>query len=112
MKKKIIKVVLIMILFIIGIVLTYFVTKNRYSQPEIEEIRIFGEKIKINSKKKVFRFYMDSAKIKYNGDGCIPEPISIKFKGNYNEFEGLSYAESGDTHVYKAVNAITKNKKR
>ncbi len=111
MKKKIIKIIIIMILFIVGIILTYFVTKKVYTKPIIKEIRIFGETIKINSNKRVYRFYMDSAKIKYTGDGCTPEPIEIIFKDGYEEYEGFSYIENGVDHVYVAVTAKKKNAK-
>ena len=111
MNKKIIKVITIMILFIVGILLTYFVTKKLYTKPIIKEIRIFGEKIKIDSNKRVYRFYMDSAKIKYTGDGCTPEPIDIILKDGYEDYSGFYYYENGSDHLAKAVSVRKKNAK-
>ena len=110
MNKKVIKIVIIMILFIIGILSTYFITKKIYTNSIVKEIRIFGEKIKVKSNKKVYRFYMDSAKIKWTGDGCTPEPIQIILKDNYEYYDSFYYYENGADHVYKAISTKKNNK--
>ena len=105
MKKKIIKTVIIMVLFITGILLTYFVTKNitknKYEKPEIESLYVFGEKVSVEPKKNIYRIYLDSAAIKWNGDGCKPNPISITFKNGGKAQGGLvSSSNDGSEFVY------------
>ena len=115
MKKKIIKIVIIILLFISGILLTYFVTKkvtkDKYEQPEIKSIEVFGQKIKIEPKKKVYRIFMDSAKIEWNGNGCGPEPIEIKFKEPYEVNGGFAFAVAGEDHIYYGASAVKKGGK-
>ena len=54
---------------------------------------------------------MDSSKIKYNDKGCPKTPIEIKFKDGYQKYDGFSFIENGEDHIYMAVSAKKKNAK-
>ena len=65
MKKKVIIILSLVILFILSVILTFIVTKKltkeKYEQPEIESLYVFGEKVNIEPKKNVYRIFMDSS---------------------------------------------------
>ena len=115
MKKKIIIIISLVVLFVLSITLTFILTKNftkeRYVQPEIESLYVFGEKVNIEPKKKVYRIFMDSAKVEYNGDGCIPNPYEIKFKNGYEVAQAGEFYSNGSDQVYFYIKASKKDNK-
>ena len=109
MKNKLIIIIGLVVLFIISILLTFTITKKitkeKYEQSEIESLYVFGEKVNVKSKKKVYRIVMDSAKIEYKNGGCTPLPISITFKNNEDAEGGLiSSNKDGSKIVYGFYN--------
>ena len=96
------------ILLLISIIVTFFITsimiKNKYNQPIIESLYVFGEKVEIEPNKKVYRIFMDSAKVKYNNQHGCDDYYDISFKNGYKEQSGYSFVQSGETEAYFGIN--------
>lgn len=92
--------IITILLFIIVFVI-YRYTKNKYQQPEIESIIVFGEKIDVIKNKKVYNISMKSAIVKDNLTkyGCVM-PIEIKYKNGYKTTETAFSFMAGEKYVY------------
>lgn len=115
MKKKLIIILSLVILFVLSVILTFIVTKKltkeKYEQPEIESLYVFGEKVNIEPKKNVYRIFMDSSKVEYNGNGCIPNPYEIKFKNGYEVTQDGEFYSNGSDQAYFYIKASKKGNK-
>ena len=113
MKKKLIIILSLVFLFLLSVILTFIITKKltkeEYEQPEIESLYVFGEKVNIEPKKHVYRIFMDSSKVEYNGNGCIPNPYEIKFKNGYKVVQVGQFYSNGSDHAYFYIKT-SKNK--
>ena len=113
MNNKKIIIISLIVVFILSITLSIILTKkiirNKYEQPEIESLEVFGQKVEIESKKKVYEIFMDSAELKSGENNSCQEPINIKFKNGYELGESSFGISDEKTEVFFHMNA-TKNK--
>ena len=110
MKNKLCLIVLLVLSILLTFTITKKITKERYEQSEIESLYVFGEKVSIESKKKVYRIVMDSAKIEYKNGGCTPLPISITFKNGGDAKGGLISSNKDGSKIIYGFYSIYKYK--
>ena len=95
----------IMIIFLL-IILIFAVkksTRKKYEEYSVKSLRVFGQKVKVSPKKRVYRVSVDKAEVKEINGGC-EEPYEITLTNNYKAVGGVKYVLKDKYVSYMFIN--------
>ncbi|MBO4600974.1 MAG: hypothetical protein J5634_01930 [Bacilli bacterium] len=93
----------IIILLIILIFTVRKSTRKKYEEYSVKSLTVFGQKVEVSPKKRVYRVSVESAEIKETANGC-EEPYKIELTNGYEVVGGVKYIIKNKYVSYYYIN--------